>query len=94
MADFAADLGWPVIIVVRNQLGVLNHALLTIESVRARGLEIAGLLLNKAGDATGTVESTNRVILEEAADVPLLAEVARGQNSIAWPFLVPQTRRR
>lgn len=85
MADFAADLGWPVIIVARNRLGVLNHTMLTIESVKAKGLTIAGLVLNMGGEANSRVEQTNRVILEEIAGVPLLAEVAWGQTSIGWP---------
>ena len=31
-ADFAVQLGWPVVIVARNRLGVLNHTLLTVEA--------------------------------------------------------------
>lgn len=41
-ADLAEDLGLPVVIVVGLRLGCLNHALLTGEAVRARGLRIAG----------------------------------------------------
>lgn len=82
MADFAAELGWPVIVVVRNKLGALNHALLTVQSVRAKGLQLAGLILNNADDSSGTVARTNRTILASEAGAPLLAEVMCGDNVV------------
>lgn len=47
VADLANALGAPVIVVARNGLGTINHTLLTIESIRSRGLEIAGVVLNE-----------------------------------------------
>lgn len=85
MADFAAELGWPVIIVVRNKLGALNHALLTVESVRSKGLQLAGLILNNADDSSDAVARTNRTILEEATGLPLLAEVGHGDRQVNMP---------
>ena len=41
-ADLAQALGLPVILVVGLRLGCLNHALLTAEAIRARGLTLAG----------------------------------------------------
>lgn len=41
-ADLAAALGLPVILVVGLRLGCLNHALLSAEAIRARGLVLAG----------------------------------------------------
>lgn len=85
MADFAAELGWPVIIVARNKLGVLNHALLTIEGVRVKGLRVAGVILNNAQETEDAVMRTNRVILEQMAGLPLLAEVSPGTAEICVP---------
>lgn len=45
-ADLAVRLGLPVILVVGLRLGCLNHALLTAEAVRARGLRLAGWVGN------------------------------------------------
>ena len=45
-ADLAAEFALPVVIVVANRLGALNHTLLTLESIRARQLPCAGLILN------------------------------------------------
>ncbi len=85
IADFAAKLGWPVILVARNKLGVLNHALLTVESIRARGLTLAGVILNNADGIASPAQQTNRQILEESLGAPLLAEVPPGMTSIDLP---------
>jgi dethiobiotin synthetase len=85
VADLAVEFGLPVAIVVANRLGALNHTLLTIAAVRTRGLECAGLILNHPSAEEDIATTTNRGILEEFAGVPILAEVAYGQRSIA-PF--------
>lgn len=45
-ADLAVDLALPVVLVVGLRLGCINHALLTAEAVRARGLHLAGWVGN------------------------------------------------
>jgi len=82
LADFAVELGWPVIVVVRNRLGALNHALLTIESVRARGLALTGVVLNNADGLDDEPKRTNRAVLEEFCRCPVLAEVGRNEAKI------------
>jgi dethiobiotin synthetase len=47
MADIAETLGLSVILVVGMRLGCLNHALLTREAIRARGLPFGGWIANK-----------------------------------------------
>ncbi|RJP22972.1 MAG: dethiobiotin synthase [Candidatus Omnitrophota bacterium] len=47
VADFASELGLPVILVSANKLGTLNHTLLTLESMRTRGIEPAGVFFSK-----------------------------------------------
>lgn len=46
MADLALALRLPVLLVVGLRLGCLNHALLTRESIRARGASFAGWVAN------------------------------------------------
>ena len=46
VADLGRRLGFPVLIVAPNRLGVLNHVHLTVNAVRARGLWVAGVVLN------------------------------------------------
>jgi dethiobiotin synthetase len=46
-ADLAVAVGLPVVLVVGLRLGCLNHALLSAEAVRARGLVLAGWVGNR-----------------------------------------------
>ena len=45
-ADLASQLGLPIILVVGMRLGCLNHALLTVQAIAARGLLLAGWVAN------------------------------------------------
>jgi malonyl-CoA O-methyltransferase len=45
MADLMARLALPVIVVAADRLGAINHALLTLEALRARDLAVAGVIL-------------------------------------------------
>ena len=87
IADFAAELGWPVIVVVRNKLGALNHTLLTLESIRARGLPLVGIILNDADGMDDEAKRTNRAVLKEFCGCPILAEIGKGQQSLPAPIL-------
>lgn len=51
--DIASQLGMPVLLVVANELGCINHALLTIEAVRRRKMKIAGIIFNNTRLARG-----------------------------------------
>jgi dethiobiotin synthetase len=42
MADLAARLNIPVVLVVGVRLGCINHSLLTAEAIRSRGMRLAG----------------------------------------------------
>jgi dethiobiotin synthetase len=84
VADLAVRLGAPVLIVAANRLGVINHSLLTIESVQARRLPIAGLLLNQAETPIDTeqcpLEATNLQELESRSGVPVLGMLSHGSR--------------
>ena len=46
-ADFAQDIGLPIVLVVGMRLGCINHALLTAEAIKARGLNLVGWVANQ-----------------------------------------------
>jgi dethiobiotin synthetase len=56
MADLFALWGLPAIIVARTSLGTINHSLLTIEALRARGVGIHGVAF--IGDRQEDSEAT------------------------------------
>lgn len=50
-ADLAGDLQLPVLLIVGLRLGCLNHALLTAQAIRTRGLHLAGWIGNSVSPA-------------------------------------------
>jgi dethiobiotin synthetase len=86
VADYAQNLGLPVIVVVNNKLGALNHALLTVKNIQARGLECAGIILNYVRDERDPASISNRAVLASFSEVPVLAEVMHGETEIDWPL--------
>jgi dethiobiotin synthetase len=46
-ADLAKRLGLPVLLVAADRLGCINHVLLTVEAIEARGLNLAAVVLNQ-----------------------------------------------
>lgn len=82
VADMAALFGLPVLVVVANRLGCLNHTLLTVESIRARSLTCAGLVLNTLTEERDAATQTNKKILQECCDVPVLFAIHPGQQSL------------
>jgi dethiobiotin synthetase len=75
-ADLALRLNLPVILVVGLRLGCLNHALLTAEAVRARGLPLAGWVANRIDPRMSCVEE-NVETLRQRLGVPCLAVLPR-----------------
>jgi dethiobiotin synthetase len=76
MADMAARLGMPVLIVVANKLGAINHTLLNVEVLSARGLDIHGLIFNRVGNSGDeTILHDNIRIISQFSNVPILGEM-------------------
>lgn len=72
MADMAVALGLPVILVVGMRLGCINHALLTAEAIRHRGLILAGWAANNLGTDMAAFDA-NLTTLEQRLGGPPLA---------------------
>jgi dethiobiotin synthetase len=73
-ADLAQALALPVVLVVGLRLGCLNHATLTAEAIRARGLRLAGWVANRVDPAMEAAEE-NIAYLRAHLGAPLLADV-------------------
>jgi len=73
MADFAVQAGYPLLLVARVELGLINQVLLTLESASRRGLRVAGIVLNAAGhtEQSGSLEDLTADLLPRIS-VPLL----------------------
>ena len=73
ISDLAEELGLPVLIVAANRLGVLNHTLLTVAAVQARGLEVVGVVLNDAFGSHPDLSRWNRDDLRRHLAVPVFS---------------------
>jgi dethiobiotin synthetase len=75
MADLAIALDLPVVLVVGMRLGCLNHALLTVAAIEARGLRLAGWIANRI-DPEMTNFSENLESLKQRITAPCLGVVS------------------
>lgn len=91
-ADLAGLLELPVLLVVGMRLGCLNHALLTAEAIRGRGLRLSGWVANCLEAAMPAFEE-NVQALRRRLGAPLLGTVPFGTQDagLAASFLDLET---
>ncbi|MFE5731611.1 dethiobiotin synthase [Streptomyces sp. NPDC056528] len=82
LADAAALLGVPVLVVAPAGLGTLNSATLTGEALRARGIEQLGVVVGSWPAAPDLAARCNLADLPEAAGAPLLGAVPEGSGAL------------
>lgn len=80
MLDLMAAVGAPVILTVRNELGALNHALLSLAALRRQGLALAALVLVEPPPEAR--EASGRAILDENS------RYLRERSGADWPDAV------
>ena len=81
-ADMAQQLNLPVILVVGMRLGCINHTLLTIEAIIARGLVLAGWVANEV-DPDMAFFDENLEALAQRIPAPMLGCVPHLSNPTA-----------
>ena len=69
--DLVQQIGLPMILVVGMKLGCINHALLTQEAIKARGLKIAGWIANSLSSEMPLLKE-NVATLQARIDAPFL----------------------
>jgi dethiobiotin synthetase len=86
--DLAVDLGYPLVVVAGPGLGTINHTLLTLESARAAGLEVAAVVLNPWPENPGEIELDNRETIAGLGQVHVetLPHLDLG-DPLSWPPL-------
>ncbi len=84
--DLARDLALPVVIAASPGLGTINHTLLTVEAVRAAGLEVAAVVLTPWPEEPSPMERSNLETIEAlgAVAVETLPRLDLGDPS-SWP---------
>ncbi|MEM6911603.1 MAG: dethiobiotin synthase [Verrucomicrobiota bacterium] len=89
MADLAKALGLPVVVVVNNRLGALNHSLLTWKAIQETGLPQKGWIFNHLVDELDLASVSNKGVLERLTQLPILAEVLRENEWIEADWVEP-----
>lgn len=73
-ADFVVEENLSVILVVGMKLGCINHALLTVESIKSRGLNLIGWIANTVENEMERYQQ-NVDFLKNAIEAPLLGMI-------------------
>jgi len=69
MVDLMRLLALPIVVVTRSTLGTINHTLLSLEALRSRSLEVAGIVM------VGEPNADNRAAIERYGKVRVLGEM-------------------
>ena len=71
-----------VVIVAAAGLGTLNHTELTVEALRSRGIEPAGIVIGSWPDEPDLATACNREDLPRVTGVPLLGALPAGSGGL------------
>ena len=71
MIDLMKALGLPILLVARTTLGTINHTLLSLAALRARALEVRGVIL------VGKPDRENRKAIERYGKVRVIGTIPR-----------------
>lgn len=74
--DLIAKLALPVVLVSRSRLGTINHTLLSLESLRTRGIELAGVVIHGESNAANREAIARYGKIEIIAELPILEPLA------------------
>ncbi|MET9574616.1 dethiobiotin synthase [Streptomyces sp. DT199] len=83
LADAARLLSAPVLVVTPAGLGTLNTTELTARELRARGLDLAGVVIGSWPAAPDLAARCNLADLPDVAEAPLLGSVPAGSGTLS-----------
>lgn len=69
------DLGLPVVVVARYQLGTLNHTLMTLDTLKQNDIPVRGVVFNQTGpEPLDAIEQDQPRLMEELSGIKVLGE--------------------
>lgn len=71
MADFISHYNLPAILISNNYLGSINHTLMSVEVMKARGINLLGIIIN--GDRNNDSET----FIEQYSQLPIIAHIPK-----------------
>lgn len=73
--DLMSELQLPVVLVTKTGVGTINHTLLTLEFMKMKKIEVAGIVFN--GFENGQFERDNIKLLKERTGLPVIGVVPK-----------------
>ena len=87
VVDLAVWLKLPTVIVARPNLGTINHTLLTLDVLRAAGVKVVGVVINRyPAESANVAEETNPRMIEQWGKIPILC-IVPDEQSLHNPYL-------
>jgi dethiobiotin synthetase len=80
MIDLMVDLGWPIVLVARGDLGTINHTLLSLDVLNRAGLRTVAVVVNHLDEDNSIAARYNADSISEFGGVPLVAEIPHMQD--------------
>lgn len=75
VADMIEELGLPAVLVVRPNLGTINHTVLTAAYAKQRGIKLVGIIVNRWDeDKVTLLETSNVAYIERLTGLPVLGK--------------------
>jgi dethiobiotin synthetase len=76
VVDLMRDMGLPVVVVARYQLGTLNHTLLTLDTLKQNSIPVKGVIFNRCEpESPDTLEQAQPSLIEELSGAKVLGEL-------------------
>ncbi len=83
LIDIVRQMKIPVLVVVNNKLGAINHALLTLESLKARRIPVLGLIFNAALRCEDYIARDNPLTIGKFSGIPVLGSLNYSKDRAA-----------
>jgi dethiobiotin synthetase len=88
--DVAAVLKAPAVVVARAGLGTINHTLLTVSALKAAGVKVAGVVINRyPAEFANVAEETNPRAIQKWGKIPVLCVVPEEPLNAFEPGKIP-----
>lgn len=81
-ADLAIKLKLPVLLVVANRLGCINHTLLSLKAIQASNLAVFGIVLNDLGNLSNVDQMNNEEALKKLTTLPVFCTDNRTASAL------------
>ena len=98
--DYIAEEGYPVILVTSGRLGSINHTLLSLEAIKARGLRVHSIIYNHIHDnaaqtdeqiATSTIDFLKKYLAEHYPNTHWLSLPVQEDDGFSnMDFILPE----